>query len=39
VSVFVRIDYLFELANCAFLCLDALVEAHEVLLVALPVGM
>ena len=38
-SVFVRIDYLFELANCAFLCLDALVEAHEVLLVALPVGM
>jgi hypothetical protein len=36
--VFVCVEYLFELAYCAFLCLDAVLEAREVLLVALPVG-
>jgi hypothetical protein len=39
VSVFVCVEYLFELAYCAFLCLDAVLEVREVLLVALPVGM
>jgi hypothetical protein len=38
VSVFVCIEYLFEFTNCAFLRLDAVLEAREVLLVALPVG-
>jgi len=36
--VFVCVEYLFELAYCALLCLDAVLEAREVLLVALPVG-
>ena len=39
VSVFVCIEYLFELCHCALLCLDAVLQAREVLLVALPVGM
>ena len=38
-SVFVCVEYLFELAYSAFLCRDAVLEAREVLLVALPVGM
>ena len=38
VSVFVCVECLFEFAYCAFLCLDAVREAREVLLVALPVG-
>jgi len=38
VSLFMCIEYLFERAHCAFVCLDAVLESGQVLLVALAIG-